>query len=130
MPNSKRRKNYQSDDYRDNVQLDIIQNLKLLENKIEKIRNFNTQKLLDELEHLRGIVHDLQVENFDMTREVKHLKEEIAVLVDEIQETRQNITESKQNQLEQHIRRNNLRIFGVSDKNKYERAEETTNIVK
>ncbi|GFS14842.1 hypothetical protein ElyMa_003172400 [Elysia marginata] len=28
------------------------------------------------------------------------------------------------------MRRNNLRIFGVSDKNKYERAEETTKIVK
>ncbi|GFR67120.1 hypothetical protein ElyMa_001988900 [Elysia marginata] len=67
-----------------------------------------------------------------MKKEIKHLKEERTVLVDELQETRQivNITESKQNQLEQYIRRNNVRIFGVSDKNKYERAEETTKIVK
>ncbi|GFR88157.1 LINE-1 retrotransposable element ORF1 protein, partial [Elysia marginata] len=129
MPNSKRKKQ-QSDDSHEISQIDLFYKLELLEGKIEKISNLNTQKVLDEIEQLRGSLHDLQTKQQEMEKEIKHLKEERTILVDEVQELRNtvNVTNSKQNQTEQYLRKNNLRFFGVTD-NKNERAEETFKLV-
>ncbi|GFR97745.1 hypothetical protein ElyMa_002753000 [Elysia marginata] len=98
MPNSKRKKQ-QSDDSHEISQIDLFYKLELLEGKIEKISNLNTQKVLDEIEQLRGSLHDLQTKQQEMEKEIKHLKEERTILVDGLQELRNivNVTNSKQN---------------------------------
>ncbi|GFR68638.1 SH3 domain protein [Elysia marginata] len=129
MPNSKRKKQ-RSDDSHENSQIDLFYKLELLKGKIEKISNLNTQKVLDKIDQLRGSRHDLQTKQQEKEKEIKHLKEERTILVDEFQELRNiaNVTNSKQNQTEQYLLKNNHRLFGVTD-NKSERAEETFKLV-
>ncbi|GFR61777.1 sorting nexin-10, partial [Elysia marginata] len=106
---------------------DIITRLQTLEQKIEQTSKTNTQKLLEEIEKLKSAIHDITIENDSLKKELKSLKEERSIIVDEMQQLRYmvDVLHEKQNDMEQYHRRNNVRIFGVKDLEQYEKAEDT-----
>ncbi|GFS13957.1 hypothetical protein ElyMa_006733900 [Elysia marginata] len=87
MPHSKPKKGaYGSDESQEYGQFDLLHKLEQLERKIETISNGNTQRLMDELEIIRGNLHDLQVEQERLKADIRNIKEERSILVDELQE--------------------------------------------
>lgn len=127
MPNSKRKKN-QSEEEHSNV--DVLFKLEILEAKLEKINNLNTQKVIEEIEHLRGSIHDLQANQEQMQKEITGLKQERSILVDQLEELRSTVNQVriKQNENEQYMRRHNLRFFNIKDKEN-EKEEESLELV-
>ena len=77
----------------------------------------STQRLLEELEIVKGQLFDINKENDSLKKEVESLKNENSTLVEEISGLRQRetITYNKINDIEQYSRRNNIRILGLKD---------------
>ncbi|GFS27283.1 hypothetical protein ElyMa_005253800 [Elysia marginata] len=83
------------------------------------------------VERLESALFDIQRE-LELTKEqVKNLKSERQILVEEVEQLKINFDFLKEhnNTLEQYTRTNNIRIFGVKDTFKHESAEETEQIV-
>ncbi|GFR93002.1 hypothetical protein ElyMa_000881600 [Elysia marginata] len=134
MPGSKRKKgSHGSDESLDTTQKELLQKIERLENKIERISNANTQKLIDQMEFIQGNIHDLQVEQDNMKKDipVTQLKDERSILVDEVESIRQCVTIARDelNELNQYSKRNNVRVFGIRDSST-ESLEKSSDLVK
>lgn len=83
-----------------NLETDVLGRLERLEQKIEVTSTTSTQKLLDQIEKLQDSLHDLIIENESIKKELKNLKEERSVLVDEVQQLRElsNVLKERQNE--------------------------------
>lgn len=123
MPQNKRRKKGQSSDTSENksteyIEIEILTRLKELEQKFEDVCDSNTVKLLDKLERLESQLFDISLENDKLKEEVKYLRDERSVLVDEVKSLNDVVKVCRQNMndLEQYTRRANIRIFGMTEK--------------
>ena len=107
---------------------EVIAKLQKLESKIEATANICTNKLIEELEKLQGYIHDLNVENGTIKKELNNMKEERIVLVEEARQLRVvcNVLQGKKYHLEQYTRRNNIRMFGGRETSRFEKAGDTT----
>ncbi|GFS09554.1 LINE-1 type transposase domain-containing protein 1 [Elysia marginata] len=110
---------------------EIVNRIKTLEVAIKNNANENTRKLFEEIEKLQGAFHDVLKEQSELKKEVNQLREERSVLVDEVQQLRDLtwVLKNQQNELEQYTRKNNIRVFGLRDKVKFEEVEDTTSLV-
>jgi hypothetical protein len=70
------------------------------------------------LEEIRGVIHDLQVENTELKKVVKELKDREADLMSQVTEAKQaaKVALSLANEADQYNRRSNLRIYGIPEK--------------
>ncbi|GFR88469.1 hypothetical protein ElyMa_000770700, partial [Elysia marginata] len=84
-PKRKKHNNTQSDvsDVSGVLESELLIRIEALEEKVEECARQNTQRILDELERVRGQVHSLNLENETLRKELKELREERAILVEE-----------------------------------------------
>lgn len=70
------------------------------------------------LEEIKSIIHDLQVENTELKKEVKALKDRESDLVSQVAEAKKmaTVAMSLANKADQYNRRSNLRIYGIPEK--------------
>ena len=97
-----------------NKQMDkILQRLEQLESKIKQNGDANTERLIESIQRLESTVFELQIEQDRQKREVKELKEERQILVEQVETTKSNLNFviEKSNELEQYNRGNNIRVF-------------------
>ena len=116
-----------------NKQMDtILQRLEQLESKLKQNGDANTERLIESIQRLESTVFELQVEQDRLKREVKELKEERQILVEEVETTKSNLNFviEKNNELEQYNRGNNIRVFGIRDVKREEKAVETEKTVR
>ncbi|XP_060073562.1 uncharacterized protein LOC132553345, partial [Ylistrum balloti] len=97
------------------LQHEINMQMKVLR---EEIKTENREPV----ERLEGRIFDLEEQNSKVTHTVETLEKKVADLED-----KQHEMVNKQNHLEQHSRKNLIRIFGIEDNNKFESAEECVN---
>ena len=116
-----------------NKQMDtILQRLEQLESKLKQNGDANTERLIESIQRLESTVFELQIEQDRLKREVKELKEERQILVEEVETTKSNLNFviEKNNELEQYNRGNNIRVFGIRDVKREEKAVETEKAVR
>ncbi|GFS00051.1 unconventional myosin-Vb-like [Elysia marginata] len=118
-PKRKKHNNTQSDvsDVSGVLESELLIRIEALEEKVEECARQNTQRILDELERVRGQVHSLNLENETLRKELKELREERAILVEEVCQANQTakLALKQTNNLEQYARKNNIRISGLRD---------------
>ncbi|GFR67745.1 hypothetical protein ElyMa_002007000 [Elysia marginata] len=88
-PKRKKHNNTQSDvsDVSGVLESELLIRIEALEEKVEECARQNTQRILDELERVRGQVHSLNLENETLRKELKELREDRAILVEEAPES-------------------------------------------
>ncbi|GFO41730.1 hypothetical protein PoB_006823500 [Plakobranchus ocellatus] len=97
---------------------EVFIKLRTLEYKLETLSNNNTQRLIDNIEIIQGTLHDLLIEQDNIKKDIRDLKDQRSIRTDEVSSLRQTINELglKVNELEQYGRRANVRFFGLRDK--------------
>ncbi|GFO06943.1 hypothetical protein PoB_003344800 [Plakobranchus ocellatus] len=97
---------------------EVFIKLQTLEYKLETLSNNNTQRLIDNIEIIQGTLHDLLIEQDNIKKDIRDLKDQRSILTDEVSSLRQTINELglKVYELEQYGRRANVRVFGLRDK--------------
>ncbi|GFN80754.1 hypothetical protein PoB_000726000 [Plakobranchus ocellatus] len=97
---------------------EVFIKLQTLEHKLETLSNNNTQRLIDDIEIIQGTLHDLLIEQDNVKKDIRDLKDQRSILTDEVSSLRQTINELglKVNEFEQYGRRANVRVFGLRDK--------------
>ncbi|KAK7481926.1 hypothetical protein BaRGS_00015938 [Batillaria attramentaria] len=74
-------------------------------------------RLTDVVGELRGLIHELQVSNDSLTKQVEESKKREEALKQETSAARDlaNVALRRADELDQYIRRNNMRIYGVGE---------------
>ena len=107
---------------------------KHFQEELEKV-DHRVSELENKIKHNEKTITSLQNDNSDLRTKVEKLEEDYKKLKiekdnmeEKVYETAQTVKLSEMhiNEIEQYTRRNNIRIYGISDKKKDETAEETT----
>ena len=97
----------------------------------ESLNNSTLEGLKAQLLMLEGELFDIRTSHSTVLEEVKILRQQNIELKDSLQEQKHinNINRRNNNDIEQYTRRNNIRIFGVEDKNPKETSDESEQLV-
>ena len=98
-----------------------------LKASLEQVKNELCQNFNEQLEKLESKIVQIEIENENLKKENTRLKKENIDMKEDIKNANisATIALTRTNNLEQHTRKDNIRLFGVPDENKNEKVEET-----